>query len=122
MEIVPRPIRSEEEADVIQEHMNTLLGKTRTEDEEDFLELLGSLMFLWEDGRYDLSSAEPHEMVRVLIEDNGLRQKDLVGPVFPTESIASEVLAGKRNLTYDFVHRLSQYFHVPAGAFFKKSG
>ena len=119
-EAVPHPIHSEEEADAIQERMNALLDKreTRTEDEENFLELLGALMFLWEDGKYELPAAEPHERVRALLEDNGLRQKDLVPHVFPTESVASEVLAGKRKFTYDSVDRLAEYFHVPVDLFY----
>jgi len=56
--------------------------------------------------------------VSALLEDNGLRQTDLVPHVFPIESVASEVLAGKRKFTYDSVDRLAEYFHVPADLFY----
>lgn len=119
----PRPIYTEEGADRIQELIDALIDKptTLTEDEQDFLTLLGALMFLWEDGRYDLEpSGPPHEAVKTLLELRGLRHVDLVGPVFPTASVASVILSGKRPLTYEYVRRLSEFFDVPADVFFPK--
>ena len=117
---LPRPIKSEEDAKQVQRHIDALLDKSDdlTEDEEDLLTLLGTLVLEWEEGKYDLPAVSPLDMLRVLIEDNGLRQKDLVGPVFPTPGIASEVLSGKRKLTYDFVRRLAAYFHVSPEVFY----
>jgi HTH-type transcriptional regulator/antitoxin HigA len=48
---------------------------------------------------------------------NGLRQKDLVD-VFGTESIASEVLNGKRELNKEQIRRLSERFRVSPAVFF----
>ncbi len=47
-----------------------------------------------------------------------MRQGDLVGGVFPTKGIASEVLNGKRQLTYEHVARLAKVFHVSPAAFY----
>lgn len=117
---LPRPIKSEEEADAIQHQIDALIDKQRelTADERDFLALLASLVLMWERDKYEPPQVAPHELVKAMIEDSGLRQKDLVGPVFPTESIASEVLSGKRKLTYDFVERLADYFHVSPAVFY----
>ena len=57
-------------------------------------------------------------MVKALLETHDLRQQALVGPVFPTKGIASEVLSGKRKLTYDFVERLARFFQVSPEIFF----
>jgi HTH-type transcriptional regulator / antitoxin HigA len=73
----------------------------------------------WEADKYPLPPVSPLDMLRSLIEDNGLRQRDLVGPVFPTEPIASEVLNGKPKLTYHFVERLAAFFHAPPSVFFR---
>ncbi len=51
------------------------------------------------------------------MEAHGLRQKDLVD-VFGTESIASEVLHGKRELTKEHIKRLSARFGVSPAVFF----
>jgi HTH-type transcriptional regulator/antitoxin HigA len=55
--------------------------------------------------------------VKVLLFERGLRQKDLV-PIFGTESIVSEVLAGKRELQAKHIARLAEFFHVSPSAFF----
>ena len=51
------------------------------------------------------------------MEANELRQKDLVD-VFGTESIVSDVLNGKRELTKEQIRRLSKRFHVSPAVFF----
>jgi HTH-type transcriptional regulator / antitoxin HigA len=119
-EFEPRPIHSEQQAERIEGLIDHFIDKpgVLSEDERDFLDLLGNLLAAWEADKYPLPSVPPLDMLRSLIEDNGLRQRDLVGPVFPTEPIASEVLHGKRKLTYDFVERLAAFFHVPPSVFF----
>jgi HTH-type transcriptional regulator/antitoxin HigA len=120
----PHAIRNEQDAERIQELIDTLIDREElTDDEEEFLALLGSLIFMWEaDGKYNLRDVPPHEVVKALLEARGLRQQALVGPVFPTKGIASEVLSGKRRLTYDFVERLSHFFDVSPETFFTTSG
>jgi len=51
------------------------------------------------------------------MEAHDLRQKDLVD-IFNTESVASEVLSGKRELTREHIKRLSARFHVSPAVFF----
>ena len=51
------------------------------------------------------------------MEANGLKQKDLVGSVFETASIASEVLSGKREITKEHIRKLSRKFHVSPAVF-----
>ena len=116
----PRPIKSDEEAEAIQRQIDALIDKPEelSEDENDFLGLLGSLIYMWEDGKYKLPEISGPEVTRVLLEERGLQQKDLVGPVFPTKGIASEVLSGKRQLTYEYVRRLAEFFHVSPALFY----
>jgi HTH-type transcriptional regulator/antitoxin HigA len=57
------------------------------------------------------------ELLKVLIEERDLRQKDLV-PIFKTESIVSAVLSGQRNLTVQHIQGLANFFHVSPAAFF----
>jgi HTH-type transcriptional regulator/antitoxin HigA len=120
----PRPIRSEAEARHVEELMNDVMDRadTLTQDDRDFLLLLGALLAVWEREHVPEPTAPPHEIARALLEERGLKQRDLVGPVFPTDAIASEVLRGKRRLTYDFVQRLAAYFHVSPALFFPSTG
>ncbi|MDE3076437.1 MAG: hypothetical protein KGJ86_13530 [Chloroflexota bacterium] len=58
------------------------------------------------------------DLVRVLLDDRALSQRDLVhARVFATDSVAAEVLAGKRGLTVNHVSRLARFFDLPAGLF-----
>ncbi len=88
-----------------------------TAEEARLAELLTLLISDYEDKNYQLPAAEPREVVWELMRANGLRQKDLVG-VFGTESIASEVLSGKRELNKDQIRRLSERFGVSPAVFF----
>jgi HTH-type transcriptional regulator/antitoxin HigA len=117
---LPRSITSEEEAEAVQRQINALIDKPEelTEAESELLSLLGDLTLVWEDRKYDLSDIAGPEAVRALLELHGLRQSALVGPVFPTRSLASEVLSGKRQLTYDYVRRLAEFFRVSPAVFY----
>ena len=57
-------------------------------------------------------------MLKVLIEERNLRQKDLVS-IFKTESIVSEILNQKRGLTVEHIQNLSQFFNVSPAVFFE---
>jgi len=56
--------------------------------------------------------------VHSLLEDNGLRQADLVGAVFPSPSAVSDFLAGRRPLSYERVPKLAAYFPVSPAVFY----
>ena len=60
--------------------------------------------------------------IRALMQERNLRQADLVGPVFPTRSRASEIMAGKRALTYEYVRRLAEFFQVSPALFYPTDG
>lgn len=56
----------------------------------------------------------PHELLRALMDEHGMSQKDLpeVGP----QSVVSEILAGKRALNLRQVKAIARRFHVPMEA------
>lgn len=66
--------------------------------------------------RYELGEAEPLDALKSLMEDRGLRQRDLVG-VFGSSSVASDVLNGKREISKQHARKLAQLFSVPVGLF-----
>ena len=88
-----------------------------TREELELAELLTLLITQYEEKHYKLRRATPLEVIAELMEANGLRQKDMVD-VFSTESIASEVLNGKRQLTKEHIQRLSTKFSVSPEMFF----
>jgi HTH-type transcriptional regulator / antitoxin HigA len=81
------------------------------------IELLTVLIEDYESKYYPVPNAGPLDIIRHLMEQHQLRQKDLVD-VFGTESIVSDVLNGKRDLTKDHIIRLSSRFSVSPAVFF----
>ncbi len=115
----PSSITSEDEAGMVQRQIDELIDRgALSPDERKLLSLLGDLMLAWEGDRYDLPVASPADTIRALLDARGMRQGDLVGVVFPTKGIASEVLNGKRRLTYEHVARLAEVFHVSPASFY----
>lgn len=88
-----------------------------TPAQRKLIELLTVLVEDYESKYYPVANAGPLDIIRHLMEEHHLRQKDLVD-VFGTESIVSDVLNGKRDLTKDHITRLSARFHVSPAVFF----
>ncbi len=104
---------------MVQRQIDELIDRgALSPDERKLLSLLGDLMLAWEGDRYGLPAVSPADAIRALLDARGMRQGDLVGRVFPTKGIASEVLNGKRQLTYEHVARLAEVFHVSPAAFY----
>lgn len=114
----PRPIKSEEEMLAAQIVIDSLIDRGGlTPDEQDYLNLLGTLVQEYEQNQEPIPDIYGVELLKVLIEEQDLRQKDLV-PIFKTESIVSAVLSGQRNLTARHIQGLAELFHVSPAVFF----
>ena len=115
----PKVIRTEKENETYTEILYDLdqRSKTLTPAEKELAELLTLLIEDFEDKQYQLPRATPLDVLHFLMNQHGLKQKDLVD-VFGTPSIVSEVLSGKRELNKDHIKRLSERFHVSPELFF----
>ena len=91
-------------------------GRALTPEEENLAELMTLLIRDFEESRYPLGHAEPLEAVRILMENRGLRQRDLI-PVFGSSSVASDVLNGKRSISKAHARKLAEFFHVTPSLF-----
>ncbi len=116
---LPAVIHSEKENERCIAMLEALDGKPEklTAAERRLAELLTVLIEDFEQEAYALKPARPVEVLRELIESNGLKQKDLLD-IFSTPSIASEVLREKRGLTVEHIRKLSRRFHVSPEVFF----
>jgi HTH-type transcriptional regulator / antitoxin HigA len=114
----PEVVRDEEQNAEYVCRLEKLTAKKRvTTGERKLIELLTLLVEDFESRHYAVPEAGPLDIVRHLMEAHGLRQKDLVD-VFGTESIVSDVLNGKRNLTKEHIRKLSGRFNVSPAVFF----
>jgi HTH-type transcriptional regulator/antitoxin HigA len=117
--VAPKVIRTERENEFYTEILYELdrRSKSLTPAEKELAELLTLLIENFEDKHYALPSAKPLEVLRFLMEQHDLKQRDLVD-IFRTASIVSEVLSGKRELNKDHIKRLSRRFQVSPELFF----
>ena len=117
-ETQPEVVRSDEQNEVYLRKLEELTGRERvTAAEEKLIALLTVLVEEYEDKAYPVPQAGPVDVIRHLMQEHSLRQKDLVD-VFGTESIVSDVLNGKRELAKEHIRRLSARFHVSPAVFF----
>ena len=114
----PRLIHSDEE---LAEYTQTLFELTAKSDpkpeEEEAIELLTLLIERYEAEHYPMPEADPIDVLRFLLDQNGLSQRS-IAPELGSESTVSLVLTGKRRLNRDHIARLSQRFHVSPSVFF----
>ena len=117
----PRPIKSEEELAATQDVIDSLIDRgSLTDDEKDYLNLLGTLVYEYEQKQPPLPDIYGVDLLKCLIEELGLRQKDLV-TIFKTESIVSDVLNNRRKLTARHIQELSKMFKISPATFFPAS-
>ncbi|MBD1834331.1 helix-turn-helix domain-containing protein [Cyanobacteria bacterium FACHB-472] len=115
----PRPIATEEDFIATQQVIDSLIDRGNlTPDEQDYLNVLGSLVHDYEELHHPLPTLQGVELIKALMVELNLRQKDLV-PIFKTESIVSAVLNGKRQLTVEHIQKLADFFHISPAVFFK---
>lgn len=88
-----------------------------TAEERKLHELLVLIIQDFEKRTYKIHAATPIEVIEELMAAHDLKNKDLVG-IFATESVVSEILGGKRNLTVEHIKRLSEKFNVSPAVFF----
>jgi len=114
----PRVIHSEEELAVYTEALFSLTAKSDlTPEDEAAVELLTVLIERYESQRYPVPEAAASEVLRFLLDQNGLSQRDLAQEL-GNETTVSLVLSGRRQLTRDHIARLSRRFHVNPSVFF----
>ncbi len=117
-ELKPEVVRNDEQNRLYIETLERLASKEDiTPDQAKMIQLLIVLVENYESQHFPVPEAGPLDVIRHLMEVHSLRQKDLID-VFGTESIVSEVLNGKRELTKDHIERLSARFGVSPAVFF----
>jgi len=116
---LPKVIETREEFDRYVETMEQLDRRAAKEplspEELALLTLLERLVKDYDD-QVELPEVPPHRMIRFLMDQRHLRQADLLS-IFGSRSVASEVLAGKREPSKAHIRKLAEFFHVSAELF-----
>jgi len=115
-QVTPRVIRNDKELDTALEVVNRLMSKKRTPEEDELFLLVSSLVEAYEDKHHAIEPLPPVELLKELMADRGLKQKDLA-PIFGSQGVTSEVLNGKREINKNQAKKLAEYFYLPVALF-----
>jgi HTH-type transcriptional regulator / antitoxin HigA len=117
-ETIPQAIRNNEDLDRAESIVTSLLnkGENISPEEEKLLDIVSDLIEVYEDEHYPIPEPKRHDTLRFLMEDRGLKQKDLL-PIFGSSGIASEVVRGKRSISKAQAKKLAAFFNVSVEIF-----
>jgi HTH-type transcriptional regulator/antitoxin HigA len=114
---LPKPIQSERELEAATAFLLELDERNDLPPEEEALaEVLTVLIEDYEDKHYPLPDVPPHEALKALMEDRGLKHKD-IWPVLGNKGAATEILSGRRSISKAQAKRLADFFRVPIDLF-----
>jgi HTH-type transcriptional regulator/antitoxin HigA len=117
----PRVIHNDKELETYTHALFQLTALANPSPSEvEAIELLTLLVERYEQERYFIPAADPVSVVRLLIGQQNLTQRDLI-PQFGSESAVSMFLAGQRKLTVEQVRKLSARFKLPTDVFIGKT-
>jgi HTH-type transcriptional regulator/antitoxin HigA len=106
MEIMVRPIHTEEDYDAALALVDTLMDSEPGTGDGDRLDVLVTLVEAYEARHWAIDAPDPIEAIRVRMEQKGLRQRDLE-PMIGSRGRVSEVLSRKRALTLPMIRKLA---------------
>lgn len=117
------PIESEKENDKFNDLIDSWMEvRTRLKDREaiaivtETIKYTSKMVSDFESSQYSFTVASPAEILKSLMEDHGLKQKDLAID-FGSQSIVSEVLRGKRDISISAAKKLGTRFSLSPSAF-----
>ena len=97
--------------------IDRLLQHELDEGEQEYLNVLTDMVEAYEDAHVPIRDASEADVLRELMNANGLTQPKLAKAVGIAQSTISAVLNGTRALTKDQIITLSKFFGVGPGAF-----
>jgi HTH-type transcriptional regulator / antitoxin HigA len=114
----PRPIHRREEYEIASKIVDWIAVRAVNADQEDYAALMGDLVNAYEMERL----AQPEEaggleVLKMLVQEHGLRARQLAEILGVDESMGSKLLHGRRNVTVEHARKLGEFFGVKPAVF-----
>jgi len=119
--MVYKIIKNEEEYETALSRIDELMDAAPNSSEGDELELLTTLVEIYEKKEHPIALPDPIEAIKVRMDEMGLKQKDLI-PFIGSRSKVSEVLSRQRPLSISMIRKLHEGLRIPADVLLKESG
>lgn len=113
-----RPIRNDadfQRVHALADDLSDEVGDDESHPLFSLFEITMELLQRWEDQHVKIPDAEPKEVLRFLLEEGGLKQKDLSDIASP--ALISDILAGRREISRALAKNLATRFKINASAF-----
>ena len=108
-----RPVNTEQAYDEAVERIETLWGAESGTPEGDELDVLLTLVEVYEKENHPVPPPTPIEAINFIMEQRGMKQADLV-PYIGSRPRVSEILRGKRSLSLSMIRSLHAHLGIPA--------
>lgn len=113
-----RPLKDDVDADNVTEIVDALAGHPLNQDQEDYLDVLSTLLADFEDKRHPvrLAKSSPLRNLKRLLDEHGMSASDL-GRLLGNLAMGSKLLRGERELSLANIRKLMKHFAVDASLF-----
>ena len=107
-----KPIRNEDDLRAAFQRLEAIFQSEAGTPEADELEVLVTLIEVYENRHYPIHPANPIEAIKFCMDQQGLTPRDLEPYIGPSGRV-SEVLSGKRGLSLSMIKRLHDGLRIP---------
>lgn len=115
-----RPIRTEADYEEALAEVERLWGAKTGTAEGDRLDVLATLIDVYETKHYPIDPPDPVEAIRFRMEQQGLTRKDLEEIIGPRNRVA-DILNRKRGLSIEMIRQLHQRLGISAEVLIRPS-
>ncbi len=112
-----KPIKNEKNYQDTLSVIESLMSAKPNTKEMDELEVLTTLIEVYEEQHYKIDAPDPIEAIKFRMEQESLKQKDLI-EIIGSKSRVSEVLNRKRKLTIEMIRNLHKQLKIPVESLF----
>ncbi len=115
-----RPIRSKKDYEAALKEVERLWGAKLGTAEGDRLDVLATLIDVYEATHYAMDPPDPVEAIKFRMEQQGLTRKDLE-PLIGTRTRVAEILNRRRSLSIEMIRRLHKTLGISADVLIRPS-
>ncbi|MFB9948928.1 type II toxin-antitoxin system HigA family antitoxin [Rhizobium puerariae] len=115
-----KPIRTEADYDAALAEVERLWGAKGGTPDGDRLDVLATLIEVYEAKHYPMDPPDPIEAIKFRMEQQGLSRKDLE-PIFGTRNRTSEILNRRRGLSIEMIRQLHDRLGISADVLIRPS-
>jgi len=119
--MTPKVIKTEADYDIALGRINDLMDADPGTPEGDELEVLVTLVELYEKKAHPIGLPDPIEVIKFRIEQLGMKHKDLI-PFLGSRTKVSEVLSRQRPLSIAMIRKLHEELGIPAEVLLQEPG